>query len=250
MADRLNQMPLGVIGIALGTAILPALSRHIAQDDHGAASKVQSDAIELAMLLTLPAAVALAICSGPFVSAFFVGGRFTAEDGIVTSKVVIALVSGLPAYVLVKLLTPGFYARKDTRTPVQTALVVLIFNTLLILAVIGPFGIIGLASATAAASWLNCALLYTILHRRGHYRMNGKLLLRIARQMIAAAIMAGALFAARDPLLPYFAGNVVERAASVLALVLAGVAVYFAAAWMIGAIDRDRIAILQRKKAL
>ena len=250
MADRLNQMPLGVIGIALGTAILPALSRHIAREDQGAASKVQSDAIELAMLLTLPAAVALAICAGPFVSAFFVGGRFTANDGVITANVVIALVAGLPAYVLIKLLTPGFYARKDTKTPVKTALVVLVFNVLVILLLIGPFGIVGLASATAAASWLNCILLYSILHRRGHYRMNGALLLRIGRQFAAAAIMATALFAARDPLLPWFAGNVIERAASVVALVLAGVAVYFAAAWMIGAIDRDRIAILQRKKAL
>src|SRR3546814_325506 len=147
MADRLNQMPLGVIGIALGTAILPALSRHIARNDAGAASKVQSDAIELAMLLTLPAAVALVICSQAFVSAFFVGGRFTPEDGIITGHVVIALVAGLPAYVLVKLLTPGFYARKDTKTPVKTALVVLLFNILVILVVIGPFGIVGLASA-------------------------------------------------------------------------------------------------------
>src|SRR3546814_19921474 len=111
MADRLNQMPLGVIGIALGTAILPALSRHIARNDAGAASKVQSDAIELAMLLTLPAAVALVICSQAFDSAFFVGCRFTPEAGIITGHVVIASVAGLPAYVPVKMLTPGFYAR-------------------------------------------------------------------------------------------------------------------------------------------
>src|SRR3546814_688469 len=83
-----------------------------------------------------------------------------------------------------------------------------------------------------------------------YYRLNGKLLLRIGRQLIAAAIMAAALLAARDPLLPWFAGSVVERALSVLALVLAGVVVYFGAAWTIGAIDRDRLAILQRKKAL
>lgn len=250
MADRLNQMPLGVIGIALGTAILPALSRHIAREDESGAWKVQSDAIELAMLLTLPAAVALIICAEPFVSAFFVGGRFTPEDGAITANVVIALVAGLPAYVLVKLLTPGFYARKDTKTPVKTALVVLVFNVLVILAVIERFGIVGLAGATASASWLNCILLYSILHKRGHYRLDARLLFRVARQLAAAAIMAAALLAARDPLLPYFAGGVIERAASVLGLVLAGVAVYFVAAWAIGAIDRDRIAILQRKKAL
>src|SRR3546814_1634922 len=96
-----------------------------------------------------------------------------------------------------------------------SALVVLLFNILVILVVIGPFGIVGLASATAAASWLNCALLYTILHRRGHYRLNGKLLLRIGRQLIAAAIMAAALLAARDPLQPLFSGSVFERALSV-----------------------------------
>src|SRR3546814_1498250 len=92
--------------LALGTAILPALSRHIARNDAGAASKVQSDAIELAMLLTLPAAVALVICPQAFVSAFFVGGRFTPEDGIITGHSVIALVAGLPADVLVKMVTP------------------------------------------------------------------------------------------------------------------------------------------------
>src|SRR3546814_11598963 len=81
------------------------------------------------MLLTLPSSVALVICSQAFVSAFFVGGRFTPEDGIITGHVVIALVAGLPAYVLVKLLTPGFYARKDTKTPVKTALVVLLFRS-------------------------------------------------------------------------------------------------------------------------
>src|SRR3546814_6929791 len=114
-------------------------------------------------------------------SAFFVGGRFTPEDGIITGHVVIALVAGLPAYVLVKLLTTGFYARKDTKTPVKTALVVLLFNILVILEVIGPFGIVGLASATAAASWLNSALLLPILHRLGHYRLTGKLILLLGR---------------------------------------------------------------------
>src|SRR3546814_15194626 len=92
-------------------------------------------------------------------------------------------------------------------------------------------------------------LLYTILHRRGHYRLNGNLLLRIGRQLIAAAIMAAALLAAREPLLPWFAGSVVERALSVLALVLAGVVVCFGAAWTIGALARNRMAILTSKRA-
>src|SRR3546814_15332329 len=115
--------------------------------------------------------------------------------------------AGIHTDVLVKRRSPGCYARKDTKTPVKTALVVLICISLVSLVVIVPFCIVGLASATAAASWLNCALLYTILHRRGHYRLNGKLLFRLGRQLIAAAIMAAALLAARDPLVPWFAGR-------------------------------------------
>ena len=100
-ADRLNQLPLGVVGIALGTAILPGLSRFVGSGDRAGADRLQSSAIELAMLLTLPAAAALAVCALPFVTAFFLGGRFDAADAAITADVIVALVAGLPAYVLI-----------------------------------------------------------------------------------------------------------------------------------------------------
>ncbi|MEM7297790.1 MAG: lipid II flippase MurJ, partial [Bacteroidota bacterium] len=125
MADRWNQLPLGIIGIALGTAILPALSRHISKAQNDEASRLQSNAIELAMLLTIPSAVALFFTGTAFVQVFMQGQQFTPEDARMTGLVVKALVIGLPAYVLIKVLTPNFFARKDTRTPVYTALAAL-----------------------------------------------------------------------------------------------------------------------------
>src|SRR5688572_15573923 len=127
-ADRLNQLPLGIVGIALGTAILPMLARHIHSGDGAEAQRLQANAFEIATLLTLPAAVALAICAPAFTAAFFVGGKFTPEDGALMAHIVVALVAGLPAYVIVKILNPGFFAREDTKTPVWTALASLIVN--------------------------------------------------------------------------------------------------------------------------
>ena len=248
-ADRLNQMPLGVIGIALGTAILPTLSRFISTGDAKGAARIQSNAIELAMLLTLPAAVALAICAEPFVTAFYVGGRFNAEDAAITAGVVTALVTGLPAYVLVKVLIPNFFSRKDTRTPVYTAAIVLVANVALNFVVISRFGIVGLAFVTASCAWLNTALLYSILHRRGLYAIERKLWGRLGRQLVSTGLMAVALVGLRGLLADYFAGSVIERIVAIGTLVTAGMIVYFGTAYMIGAIDRERVNMLKRRKA-
>jgi putative peptidoglycan lipid II flippase len=250
MADRLNQMPLGIVGIALGTAILPTLSRSIAMDDKAGASRIQSDAVELAMLLTLPAAAALWVCAPAFVTAFFVGGRFTAENGAITAQVVQALVAGLPAYVLVKILTPGYFARRDTRTPVYTAATALCFNVVLILLLIEPFGVVGLAAAGAGAAWLNTLLLYALLRRRDHFRLETSLIWRIGKQIIATAVMAGLLTWLVGRLDGMFAGNIFERAGALIAIVAGGGLAYFAAGFAVGAVDRDRIGrIVRRRKA-
>ncbi|HEV2748586.1 MAG TPA: murein biosynthesis integral membrane protein MurJ [Allosphingosinicella sp.] len=248
-ADRLNQLPLGIIGVALGTAILPTLSRFIGGDNKEGADRIQSDAIELSMLLTLPAAAALAVCAHPFVTAFFQGGRFDAHDAEVTANVVTALVTGLPAYVLIKVLTPGYFARKDTKTPVYAALAALAVFVLFNLLFIERFGIVGLAAATAAGAWLNSFLLYVILVRRGHYRIDGKLGARLLRQFVAAAAMVGILWLLRDSLGGAFEGSVAERAVAIAALVGAGALVYFGVAFAIGAVDKERLSMFERKKA-
>jgi len=249
MADRLNQMPLGIVGIALGTAILPTLSRHIAGGDERGAAKLQGRAIELATLLTVPAAFALAVCAPAFVNAFFVGGKFKPEDGAIMSDIVVALVCGLPAYVLVKVLEPGYFSRGDTRTPVITAGSALAFNIFLNLVVVRPFGIVGLAAATACSASLNCILLYANLHARDHFRFDLKLLGRIVRQILASGVMAAALYYLQDAIMPWFTGGIGEKALGIVLLVGTGLVVYAAIAWVIGAVDKEDLAILARRRS-
>jgi putative peptidoglycan lipid II flippase len=247
-ADRLNQLPLGVIGAALGTAILPQVSKHVGAGEPGKAARVQAQATELAMLLCLPAALALAVSALPLASALFQGGRFTAEDARLTALCLSIIVLGLPAYVLVKVLTPGFYSRQDTATPVKIAIIVLVANVVLNFVLIPPFGIAGLASAIAICSWLNCVMLYVILHRRGHFRIEAWLASRIARQLVAGGLMVAALFLIRMAIPDFFSGSPGHRLIGVVALVGGGMAVYFPAVWLLGGTDKDELRALFKKR--
>jgi putative peptidoglycan lipid II flippase len=247
-ADRLNQLPLGVIGAALGTAILPQVSRFVGAGEPEKAAKVQGQAAELAMLLCIPAAIALSVSSGPLISALFQGGRFSAADAAVTATTLAIVVMGLPAYVLVKVLTPGFYSRQDTATPVKIAGIVLTANIALNFLLIPPFKIAGLAAAIAICSWLNCLMLYVILHRRGHFRIEAWLASRIVRQLIAGAAMAAVLYAIKMAIEPWFAGSVGHRLAGVTAMVGGGMAVYFPLVWILGGTDKEELKILFRHR--
>jgi putative peptidoglycan lipid II flippase len=247
-ADRLNQLPLAIIGSALGTAILPSISRFVGGGDSQGAARVQSQAVELSMLLTIPAAIALAVAAGPIVAALFQGGRFTAEDAATTALVLSIIVAGLPAYVLIKVLTPGFYARKDMKTPVVIAVVMLAVGVILNFILIPIMGIAALAFTTAASAWLNAMTLYIILARRGHFHVEGWLAWRLVKQLAAGIAMAAALWATRDALSHLFDASAGERIVGVGALVAVGGIVYFAVAWTIGAMNRDDVLVLLRRK--
>jgi putative peptidoglycan lipid II flippase len=247
-ADRLNQLPLGIIGIALSTAILPTLSKFVGGKNKEGADRIQSDAIDLAMLLTLPATIALAICGVPFVTMIFQGGRFDAADATLTGFVLTALVMGLPAYVLVKVLVPNFYARHDTRTPVYAAFTALGAFVALNVVFLDTFGVVGVAAASAVGAWLNVGYLYAVLVARGYYRVPATLLLRIGRQLVAAAAMGVALWFARDLLTGYYAAGVFARLFALAALVGCAGIVYFGVAYAIGAVDRERIARLTKRE--
>ena len=247
-ADRLNQLPLAIIGSALGVAILPAISRAIGRGDEGGALTVQAQAIELAMLLTIPATIALAVAAEPIAGALFKGGRFTAADAGVTVAALATLVLGLPAYVLIKILSPGFYARRDVRTPVVVAVVTLVLGVLANFILVPRLGIVALPLSTAGAAWVNALTLAALLHSRGHFRTPGWLASRLLRQLIAGAAMGAALWAVRAALADRFVGSTGDRLLGVAALVAVGGLVYFAVAWMIGGINRDDILILLRRK--
>jgi putative peptidoglycan lipid II flippase len=248
MADRLNQMPLGIFGIALGTAILPMLARHIQSGDDREAQRLQTNAVEVGTLLTLPAAAALAICAPAFATAFFVGGKMTPENGVLMANIVVALVAGLPAYVLVKVFQPAFFSREDTRTPVWVAAGVLAVNIAVNFAVVPVYGIVGLAGATAFTATLNVVTLYIILQIRGWFRFTGKLAGRIARQLMATAVMSALLWWMMPLLADRFGGSVIDRIWSITLLVAAGAGVFFVVAWAIGAIDKDLIHQLKPRR--
>lgn len=248
LADRLNQMPLGIVGIALGTAILPMLSRHIHGGNAKEAQRLQANAFEMGTLLTLPAAAALAVCAPAFVTAFFVGGKFKPEDGAIMAEIVVALVAGLPAYVVVKILNPGFFAREDTRTPVITAMIALVFNIALNLFVVRRFGIVGLAAATACSATLNCVMLYVILHMRGWFRFTLRLAQKIVRQAAATAAMAAALWYTMPLMADRYGASAFERVWSLTTLVGVGMVVFFVAAFLLGALDKDLVAQLRPRK--
>ncbi|MGB3795183.1 MAG: murein biosynthesis integral membrane protein MurJ [Alteraurantiacibacter sp.] len=247
-ADRLNQLPLGIIGIALSTAILPTLSKFVGAKNREGTDRIQSDAIELAMLLTIPAAVALAICAVPFVTMIFQGGRFDADDAVTTGNVLATLVLGLPAYVLVKVLVPNFYARSDTRTPVYAAFISLFVFVALNIAVLTEYGVVGVAFASVIGAWINVAFLYVILVKRNYYTIPLALVGRIVRQIVAAAAMGVALWFTRDMLTGWFDAGLLARLGALLALVLCSAVVYFGVAFAVGAIDKQRIVTLTKKR--
>lgn len=248
MADRWNQLPLGIIGIALGTAILPALSRFLAREDNAEAQRLQSNAVELAMLLTIPAAVALFVAGSAFTRVFYVGGAFTLLDAMVTGLVVSGLVIGLPAYVLVKVLTPNFFARKDTRTPVYTAAVSLIVTVALNIYLVPRIGVLALAVSGSVGAWVNTALLYLILSRRGYFTLTRRVASRIGRIVIAALLMGAALWFTMPFGDPYFTGSPLERAIAILCIVAIGAAVFVIAAVLLRVLDKQAIERLVRRQ--
>ena len=246
-ADRLNQLPLSIIGTALGVAILPAISQAIARGEDAEASDVQARAFDLSMLLTLPATLALVVAAGPIIGALYQGGEYSLEDARVTGNILAILVTGLPAYVLVKVLTPAFYARKDVKTPVLIAMGVLLSGIVANVVLIPEIGIYSLATVTSAGAWINFALLFVILYARNQFRMPGWLMTRVGKQLVAALAMAASLYAVKIAAGDLFFGGVLERAIGLGALVGIGAIVYFAIAWMIGGMDREAIAALRRR---
>ena len=249
-ADRLNQLPLSIIGTALGVAILPAISQAIARDDEVEAADVQARAFDLSMLLTLPATLALVVAAGPIIGALYQGGEYSVEDARVTGNILAILVTGLPAYVLVKVLTPAFYARKDIKTPVWIAMGLLAASIVANFVLIPIMGIYSLATVTSAGAWVNFGLLFIILHARGQFRMPSWLTARVSKQLLAAFAMAASLYAVRIAAGDLFFGGVLERIVGLGALVGVGVIVYFSVAWIIGGVDKQAIATLRRRRAL
>ncbi len=246
-ADRIYELPLAVIGIAIGTALLPLLARQVRLGEHDAAIETQNRALEIAMLLTLPAAAALIVLAEPIIAVLFQRGAFTSGAVDATAAALGAYALGLPAYVLIKVLTPCFYARHDTATPVRIAVVCVIANTVAALILMQKFAHVGIAGATAISAWLNCVLLALALRKRGYFAPDKRVLRRLPGMIAASAVMAGALWFAVPHTRPWLAGHLAERAAALTGLVILGLAVFAAAAVLFRAADLGEVKRLLRR---
>jgi putative peptidoglycan lipid II flippase len=234
-ADRVAQLPLGVIGIAVATALLPLLSRQIRAGDEAAALDSQNRSLEFALLLTVPAACALVAAAQPVISVLFGRGAFGPESQEATGLVLAAYALGLPAHVLVKVLATGYFAREDTKTPVLVAVVALVVNVVLNLALMGPLAYVGIALATSASAWVNCGLLALGLRRRGRLKPDRRFRRKLPRMVLSSAVMAGAVYAVVAQVGTVFDAADPVRIAALAGLVAAGVVLYGILAQLSGA---------------
>jgi putative peptidoglycan lipid II flippase len=248
-ADRLNQLPLGMIGIGLGTVLLPTVSRLLAAGRDAEAMETQNRGLELALFLTLPATAAFIFAAEPIVRGIFQHGAFRPSDTVRVAAALSAFSIGLPSYVLVKVLTPGYYARGDTRTPVRYAIISVVVNIVGNVILIPTVGVVGPPLATALSSTVNIGMLWRTLRRRGHFETDRQLRRRAPRMGLAALIMGALLYFAAPHFDPYLTGSLIVRVLGLGILVGAGGAVYAAACFVTGAFSlADLRALLRRRR--
>jgi putative peptidoglycan lipid II flippase len=238
-ADRLFQLPLGVIGVAIGVVLLPELSHKLRANDSAAALAAENRSLEMALLLTLPAAVALFVAAHPIVRVLFEHGAFTAVDAGATAAMLAALALGLPAFVLIKVFHPGFFAREDTKTPMIFAGVGVGANVGLSLMLFVILGAVGIAIATAIAGWLQVALLAGTLRSRGEFALDATFRSRFPRICLASFAMGVVVWAMAHLLNNWFApeNGLIAQAAALTFLVGTGLAVYALTAQALGAVE-------------
>jgi putative peptidoglycan lipid II flippase len=247
-ADRVQQLPLGVIGTAVGTALLPLLSRQVRGGEAEAALGTLNRAIEYALFLTLPAAVALIVSAWPVMSVLFGRGAFDAESVRLSSQSLAAYALGLPAFVLVKVLAPAFFARGDTATPVKIGVAAVALNLAMNVAFMVPLRHIGPALATSLAAMFNVGCLGVVLVRKGQLRPDAALRQRTLRMAAAAATMGFVLWLAQDALFaPSLRG--MARIGALAMLVACGVAVYGVSALLFGAGDVRQLGRMLRRRS-
>ncbi len=235
-ADRLYQLPLGVVGIAIGVVLLPDLSRRLAAKDETGARHALSRAGEVSLALTIPSAVALVVIPLPLVSVLFERGAFGMTDSVAVAGAVAIYGLGLPAFVLQKILQPQFFARGDTKSPFRYALMAMGVNVALAIGLIPWLGWLAPAVATTLAGWAMVALLFNGTRPFGDVaRFDARFRSRIWRICVAAAVMGGALWGGQRILAPALnTGG--WRYLALAALVVTGIVVYFGVAQLIGAV--------------
>ncbi|MGD8925507.1 MAG: murein biosynthesis integral membrane protein MurJ [Thioalkalispiraceae bacterium] len=240
-SDRLVEFPLGVFGIAIATVVLPSLSQHHARTDPDEFSKVLDWGIKWALLIGLPAMIGLVVLAGPLLTTLFNYGAFNQHDVLMSQMSLFAYASGLLAFIMVKVLTPGFYSRQDTKTPVRFAVIAMLVNMVLNFSFVLPWlhygwagPHTGLAMATAIAAFLNAGMLMLTLKRQGVYQVGpgwGRFLLQLGAGLVLMLVL---LIGAVPALENWFHWPFWERAIMLLVWVAGGALVYFIGLYLFG----------------
>jgi putative peptidoglycan lipid II flippase len=233
-ADRLMEFPAGMLGVALGTILLPSLAKHHADQSPEEYSRLLDWGLRLTILLALPAAAALAVLAVPLISTLFLYGQFAEHDLWMTRQALLAYAVGLLGLILVKVLAPGFYARQNIRTPVKVGILTLLATQMMNLAFIVPLKHAGLALAIGLGACLNAAILFRLLRKHGIYAPQpgwGRFFLKI---LVALAGMCGALYVAAGSADDWIDSGFGVRALWLAGLVTLGAGVYFAMLWLLG----------------
>jgi putative peptidoglycan lipid II flippase len=233
-ADRLMEFPTGMLGVALGTVLLPSLSKHHSQDEGEQYSKLLDWGLRLTFMLALPAAAALALLAVPLIATLFLYGRFDAHDLTMTQQALVAYSVGLLGLILVKVLAPGFYARQNIRTPVKIAVLTLVATQLMNLVFVLPFKHAGLALAIGLGACLNATLLYRQLRVHGIYTPQPGWARFAWKVLVALALMGASLWLAMGPRAWWVAAAWPQRVGALTGLVVAGIVVYLGALWILG----------------
>ena len=238
-ADRLMEFPTGMLGVALGTILLPSLSKYYSNDATDQYSRLLDWGLRLTLLLALPAAVALAMLAVPLISTLFHYGQFSVEDVLMTRQALVAYSIGLVGLILVKVLAPGFYARQNIRTPVRIAIVTLVATQLMNLVLIGPLKHAGLALAIGLGACLNAGLLYYKLRQMRIYQPQPEWARFSVKLALALLVMAAVLWGAIGSETWWLVAAWQQRVTGLIGLVCLGAAVYFATLWLAGFRIRD-----------
>ncbi len=248
-ADRLYQLPLGVVGIAIGTVLLPVLSRHLRAGEHDQARNSFSRGAEFAIFLTLPAAVALVVIATPLVSVLYDRGAWAPEDTTATALVLAAYGLGLPAFVLHKVLQPLYYAREDTRRPFHYALVSMVVNAAFAVGMMPVMGFVAAALATTVSGWVMVGQLWWGARKMGAAaRPDARFWRRLWRIALVSGVMGVQLWFTADWLAPQLAQQGGARWGALGLLCGSGIALYFALGALIGAYGFGELKAMLRRR--
>jgi len=232
-ADRLNQLPIGVIGIAAGTVVLPEMSRRLAIGDETGAARAQNRAVEFTLLLAVPAVAAFATVPDLIMRALFMRGAFTAADAVAAGHTLAAYAAGLLPFVLIRSTVATFFARGDTATPVKAALIAAAVNIAFKVLLMGPLAQVGLALATSIGAWINLGLVVWFAHRAGHLHIDQHLRNSAVRLALAGLALVVVLWFGYGPVAGWLAGaGSLHDVAVLVALGAIGAAVYGGMIWL------------------